>query len=137
MYYLALLFFLGSIYNLYVGGFINAIVGLAVAINLAGVKFSWNVTEGERFLLRTPGPIVITLFVYGGSIMAIEFVKEIEISPEKYVHLKEIRESTPETTKLIKDFMNDGKISLIEYHDIQEHYRKVSKDKTKKALKGE
>ena len=143
MYYLALLSFFGSIYNLYVGDFIEAVWGLALAIGLAGVKFSWDVAGGEKFLLRICGPILITMFVTAGSAFVTEILKEIEISAEKYVHLKEISKikeiskTTPETTELIKDCMKDEKISIVEYHDIQERYRQISKYKSKKALRGE
>jgi hypothetical protein len=137
MYYLAVIWLFAFIYALYVGNFIGAIYALAGAIISASWKFIWDYSKGEKFLHRIVVPIIITLFVIGGSTFVIEIVKGIEISTEKYKNLKEISKSTPEIIKLIKDGMKDEKISVVEYYDIQEQYKKISKDKSKKALRGE
>lgn len=137
MYYVSLLFFFGFIYNLYVGDLIEAIGSLAIAIILASWKCSWDFSKGKKFLYRIVAPSVITILVLGGSLWGIEIVEETEISAEKYLHLKEIRKSTPEIAKLIKDCMKDGKISVVEYYDIQEQYWEIEKDKSKKVLRGE
>jgi hypothetical protein len=114
MYYLAVIFLFAFIYNLFFGDFIEAIGALAIAIISASWKFIWDYSKGQKFLYRIVAPIVITLFVIGGSAFVIEIVKEIEISTEKYKNLKEISKSTPAITKLIKDGMKDGKISVVE-----------------------
>ena len=111
MYFLALLFFLGCIFNLFFGDLDEAVWGLAISIVLSAGTYFW-VMEDEKFTNRIRLPIIITVVIFGGAFGLTKALEEIEINAEKYVLVTKIRNSFPETAQLIQIGMEDKKISI-------------------------
>lgn len=135
MYFLALLFFAGAAYNLFIGDIIEGIWGLAIAVVLGAGKYSWDLMKDEKFIQRIRMPILVIILVLVFSFISIKVVVNIEVGTEKYVELAEIKKSFPEIRKSIEQSMKDGKVSIAEFRKIQDQYQKIRKAKAIRSLK--
>jgi hypothetical protein len=134
MYFFAFLFLTGCIYNLVIGNYVEAIAGVASATILSTSKFLWDSTEGLSKFNRLWMPAVITILTLTISFISINLLKKIEIGSEKYVHVVEMKLNFPKLKELISNAMEDGTISIVEYHGIQEQYQKLRKAKAIQQL---
>jgi len=117
MYLLAFLFLIFCIYNLVIGYYVEAIGGAALAIILSTSKFFWDSTKGLSKLERLSMPVRITILVIAISFITIILLEKI--GSEKYVQVAEIKLNFPKLNELIRNAMEDGKISIAEYHGIK------------------
>ena len=129
MYLFAFLFTIGCIYNLVTADYVEAVGSAAVAIILGACKFYWDSTEGLSRLNRLRIAAVTTFFVLAFSFVTIKILREIEIGSEKYAKVSEIRLNFPELNGIIRNIMEDGKISIVEYRYVLEQCKKQRKIK--------
>jgi hypothetical protein len=134
MYLFAFLSLTFCVYNLVIGNYVEAIVGTALAIILSTSKFFWDSTKGLSKLERLSMPVRITILVIAISFITIILLEKIEIGSEKYVQVAETKLNFPKLNELIHNAMEDGKISIAEYHGIQKQHKELRKVKAIKQL---
>ena len=117
-----------------IGNYFETIVGVALAILFTASKFFWDSAEGLSKLNRLRMPAGITVLVIMLAFISMKLLEEIEIGTGKYVQVAEIKIHFPKLNDLIRNAMEDGKISIVEYHDIQKRYQEQRKVKAIQQL---
>ncbi len=134
MGWLGSLFLLGSIYNLFVGDYLNTTAGISIGIGCFIIAFLWPHTEGkvsERAKIITLAIVPSLVLFYVATIL----LNEIEIGPEKYELLLEIKSNNSELKPLIMAAIKNGKVSIVEYYPIEKKFNQVRLEAVKNVLK--
>ncbi len=134
MGWLGSLFLLGAIYNLFVGDYLNTTAGISIGIGFIIFAFLWPHTEekaSERAKIFALAiiPSLVLFFI------ASTLLNEIEVGPEKYELLLEIKSNNSELKTSVMAAIKDGKVSILEYYPIEKKFNEVRLEAVKNALK--
>ena len=133
--FLTLLFTVSAGYNLIIGNLANALVSLAMAVFFAGVKIIGPDVENAKPRQYLWAVILVGVPVTIVTSVAFTVLHSVEIGLEKYQQITKIKGDFPELQEIIKKSMDDGKISIPEYHKIEKHYLELAKEREKSLLR--
>ena len=134
MYLIAAFIFFMSYKIFSDGDLVQALISLSVSIIIGVSTYFWNITGIESKLKRLRIPVVVTIFVGVIVFISINVLDYVEISTEKYEQVIEMKDKFPQLNKTILVHMEDGKISIVEYHDIKGRYKKPGKSRAIEEL---
>lgn len=130
----ALLFLAGAIYNYFSGNYADVILGLVLSITLLLSRYIWGIFSTNEDSKNTATIFAVVMVLVTGFIV-IYILKNIEITPENYVHIAKIKSEYPSLKKQIQESIKDNKISFMEYDDIRKEYRKINRDEAIRYIK--
>jgi len=128
MHILIGLFLIGVLINVIYGDFINAIFGFLVVIILYISSLFWDTLEKYGKAIT----VIISIGLLAGALKVMDI---IEITPEQYQKVSEIKLMFPELNTKITKAIEDGEISIMENHEIDEKYKKLLKEKAINDIK--
>ena len=109
------------------GDLVQAVISLSVAIIIGLSTYFWNITRIESKLKRLRIPVFVTIFVGVLAFISIKVFEYAEIGTEKYEQIIEMNHKFPQINESMLVYLEDGKISIMEYHDIKGRYKKPGK----------
>lgn len=136
MHWVALFFIIGAIISVAVGDYVEAVGGVAVAVIISFNASVWGkYTDSSVSTIKRIGlSIAITALIAGFAFFVIKILEEIEIFSETYVQVTDMQAKYPRLNEEIRHAMEDGKISIVEYYDIEERSHLFGKEMAIKAI---
>jgi hypothetical protein len=137
VYGLAFLFFVAAVYNGFTGDYENSVAGLTISLVLVLSKITWDDTANSNGLKQIGATAAVSIAFIALGYFSILVLNEIEISSQGYIDLALYSEAHPEVHKAADVALKDGKISVVEYHELQESYLKLASESAKQFLNKE
>jgi hypothetical protein len=137
MYVVALLFMLWASANLVGGDYVGLVLGVVIAAILGAGQYFWDELGGDGVVQRLKVPLAVGVMIAGLGVVALMVLEEIEIAAEKYSRLEAAVEEFPSLHAAAREALGDRKISIVEYHDIEQAYHRLARQRAMSTLMGE
>ena len=128
MIFFVVLILISVIINLYNGDFVNVFFGLFIFVIVYLASLFWD-------SLGKYGNVILVIISVGLLLGLIVAMDKIEITPEKYQEVAEIKLLFPELREQIENAIEDGEISITEKREIDKKYQKMRKEKAINDIK--
>ena len=137
MYFVALLFLLWAFANLLGGDYVGLVVGVVAALILGAGQYFWDELGGDGIVQRLKVPVAVGVMLIGLGVVGVMVLEEIEIDPAKYRRLETAVAEFPGLKAATRKALADRKISIVEYHDLEQAYLKLARQRAITSLGGD
>ena len=136
MYLVAVLFVLWGLANLAGGDYVDVVIGVAAASALAAGQYFWDELGGGTLAQRLKVPVIVGVMIAGLAVVAVLVLEEIEVSAARYVRLEAAVEEFPDLRPAARKALSDRKVSIVEFHDLEQAYHRLAKQRAIRTLNG-
>jgi hypothetical protein len=136
MYLLAIVAALWGVGNLAAGDYVEGVIGVTVAAILAAGQYFWDALGGDGAWQRLKVPVGVGVMLAGFGVVALMILEEIEIDGGRYLELERAVAEFPALQRQAARAISDGKVSIVEFHALEESYHDLARQRSIAFLQG-
>lgn len=129
MYFVALLLLFWAFAKLIGGDYVGLVIGVVAALILGAGQYFWDELGGDGIVQRLKVPVAVAVMLIGLGVIGVMVLEEIEIDAAKYSRLETAVAEFPTLKKATREALADRKISIVEYHDLEQAYLRLARQR--------